>query len=131
MLRNVTIAGNSSTADGQVAGGIFGGGLTLVNTIVADNTAMYTPTCSETRSDGSGNLQWPDGSLCTEAPLIADPLLGALGDAGGDTEVMFPVISSPAVGIATNCPDTDQLGNPARSRTRPGRSSPSRFQVVD
>ena len=44
-MKNCTIANNHSTATGQVAGGIFGGGLTLVNTIVANNTAMYTPTC--------------------------------------------------------------------------------------
>ncbi|MBT8493953.1 MAG: right-handed parallel beta-helix repeat-containing protein, partial [Deltaproteobacteria bacterium] len=111
-LRNVTIAGNASIADGQIAGGIFGSGLTLVNTIVANNTAMYTPTCNQTRSDGSGNLQWPDGSLCTESPLIADPALGTLGDAGGETEVMVPAGGSPAIGIGGDCPETDQLGNP-------------------
>jgi hypothetical protein len=72
---------------------------------------MYTPTCNDERTDGSGNLQWPDGSLCTATPLIADPLLGALGDNGGDTLTMLPGTGSPAKGIATGCPPTDQRGN--------------------
>lgn len=111
MMKNVTIANNHSTAPGQVAGGIFGSGLTLVNTIVANNTAMYTPTCDQKRADGSGNLQWPSGSLCTATPLIADPLLGTLADNGGDTQTMMPGAGGPAQGIATGCPPTDQLGH--------------------
>ncbi len=94
-ILNCTIADNQSTADGQVAGAIFGDGLTLVNTIIADNTAMYKPSCDTMRPDGSGNLQWPDGSLCTTQPLIADPMLGALGDNGGDTETMAPAAGKP------------------------------------
>lgn len=111
-MTNVTIANNRSTADGQVAGGIFGSGLTLVNTIVANNTAMYTPTCDEARADGSGNVQWPDGSLCTASPLVADPMLGVLAANGGDTETMLPAAASPAIGIGTGCPPTDQRGEP-------------------
>jgi parallel beta-helix repeat protein len=115
-IKNCTIARNHSTAAGQVAGGIFGSGLTLVNTIVANNTAMYTPTCSDERSDGTGNLQWPDGSLCTATPVIADPLLAALADNGGPTPTMKPGAGSPAIGIATGCPPTDQTG---RTRGEP------------
>ncbi|MCC7535718.1 MAG: right-handed parallel beta-helix repeat-containing protein [Deltaproteobacteria bacterium] len=111
-ILNCTIANNRSTAEGQVAGGIFGEGLTLVNTIVAGNTAMYNPTCSDTRADGSGNVQWPEGSLCTGSPLVADPMLGELGDHGGDTETMVPSGASPARGVGTGCPTTDQIGNP-------------------
>ena len=72
---------------------------------------MYTPTCDSKRTDGSGNLQWPDGALCTTTPTIADPMLGALGSAGGDAEVMVPAAGSPAKSIATGCPPTDQLGH--------------------
>lgn len=115
VIKNTTIANNHSTADGQIAGGIFGSGLQLVNTIVANNTAMYTPTCDDMRSDGSGNLQWPDGSLCTATPLIADPALGALGDSGGPTETLAPAADSPARGIATDCPPVDQRGTPRGS----------------
>jgi hypothetical protein len=111
-MKNVTIANNRSTAMGQVAGGIFGSGLTLVNTLIANNMAMYTPTCDDERTGGSGNLQWPDGSLCTASPLIADPMLGMLADNGGDTETLAPAAGSPARGIATSCPATDQRGMP-------------------
>jgi hypothetical protein len=111
-MKNVTIANNRSTAMSQVAGGIFGQGLTLVNTLIANNTAMYTPTCDDERADGSGNLQWPSGSLCTSSPVIADPMLGTLSDNGGDTETLVPAATSPARSIATNCPATDQRGTP-------------------
>ena len=111
-ILNCTIANNQATGSGVVAGAIFGSGLTLQNTIIANNTAMYRPSCDITRSDGSGNLQWPDGSLCTAAPLVADPLLGALVDNGGDSETLMPSPGSPAKGIASGCPPTDQLGKP-------------------
>ncbi len=114
-MLNCTIANNHSTAMGQVAGGIFGGGLTLVNTLVANNTAMYTPTCDVKRSDGSGNLQWPDGSLCTAAPLVADPMLAALANNGGPTETMLPAAGGPAPGIGMGCPAMDQRGMPRAS----------------
>src|ERR1043165_8420545 len=103
-MTNVTIANNHSTANGQVAGGIFGGGLTLVNTLIANNTAMYTPVCDKKRTDGSGNLQWPDSALCTTSPTIADPMLGALGDNGGPTETMLPAAGSPAKGLRRGRP---------------------------
>jgi hypothetical protein len=114
-ITNTTIANNHSTADGQIAGGIFGTGLTLVNTIVANNTAMYTPTCSDEHTDGSGNLQWPDGSPCTASPTIADPKLGELGDNGGPTETLAPAADSPARGLGSGCPDVDQRGTPRGS----------------
>jgi hypothetical protein len=112
VMKNVTIANNRSTAAGQVAGGIFGGGLTLVNTLIANNTAQYTPTCDTTHTDGGGNVQWPAGALCTPAPLVADPMLGALTDNGGVTETLAPTAGSPAHAIGTGCPSTDQRGMP-------------------
>lgn len=111
-MRNCTIANNHSTAANQIAGAIFGDGLTLVNTIVAGNTAMYTPSCNVKRTEGSGNLQWPGGALCTSTPLIADPMLGSLADNGGDSQTLRPTAASPVRGIASGCPPTDQLGKP-------------------
>jgi parallel beta-helix repeat protein len=110
-IRNCTIADNHATAPGQVAGAIFGAGLTLVNTVVASNTSMYRPSCDTTRTDGTGNLQWPGGSLCTMSPTIADPMLGTLGNHGGPTETMVPSAGSPARRLGTGCPPTDQLGH--------------------
>jgi hypothetical protein len=123
-LLNCTIANNRSTANGQIAGAIFGDGLTLVNTIVANNTAMYTPGCNVSRADGAGDLQWPDGSLCTAMPLVADPMLGALGDNGGATETMVPGAASPARGIGHGCPPTDQRGNPRADPCTAGAVEP-------
>lgn len=109
---NCTIADNHATAADQICGAIFGAGLTLRNTIVANNTAMWTPQCNETHGSGATNLQWPERSPCTEDPLFADPLLGSLADNGGTTETMLPAAGSPARGLGTGCPPTDQRGEP-------------------
>jgi hypothetical protein len=92
-LRNVTIADNHATGQDQVAGAIFGDGLTLQNTIVAGNTAMWRPGCYPGLADAGGNLQWPDQptSRCSAGVAIADPLLGALGPGGGPTETLAPI----------------------------------------
>jgi len=116
-ILNCTIARNSAPADGQGGGAFFNAGeitgLELKNTIVADNTSgTWAPGCSDALGDGGGNLQWPDGSLCTASPLVADPLLGDLGDNGGESETMLPDAATPASGIGTGCPETDQRGEP-------------------
>jgi hypothetical protein len=123
-MLNCTIANNHSTAAGQIAGGIFGDGLTLVNTVVANNTAMYTPTCDIARPGGSGDLQWPSGSLCTASPTIADPMLGALGSNGGPTETLMPAAGSPALALGSGCPSTDQRGNPRGNPCAAGAVEP-------
>jgi hypothetical protein len=111
-MRNVTITNNHATGDSVISGAIFGAGLTLANTLIAGNTAMYTPTCNATHG-GGGNLQWPDdGALCTDDPLIADPVLGPLEPGAAGLRVMVPEAGSPAAAIGTGCPATDQLGNP-------------------
>jgi hypothetical protein len=97
-----------------VSGAIFGGGLTLKNTVVSGNTAQFRPACDVILSDGGGNLQWPDqaSARCSASPLLADPLLGPLGSGGGPTETMAPAASSPARGRGAGCPPTDQRGQP-------------------
>ncbi|HEX6273097.1 MAG TPA: right-handed parallel beta-helix repeat-containing protein [Polyangiaceae bacterium] len=109
-MLNCTIANNHSTAEGMIAGAIFGAGLTLTNTIVSGNTAMYTPGCNAEHASGGGNLQFPGGAPCTVAPLVADPLLGALDANGGPTQTLVPSAGSPAIGLGTECPPTDQRG---------------------
>jgi hypothetical protein len=112
-MTNCTIANNQATASGQVAGAIFSTGLVLTNTIIANNTAQYDPSCEAPPLAGSaGNVQWPSGSLCTTSPKVADPMLGALGSNGGPTATMLPAAASPAAGLGTvDCPATDQRGN--------------------
>ena len=109
-MLNCTVANNHSTAEGMVAGAIFGEGLVFKNTLIAGNTAMYTPGCNAQHESGGGNLQFPGGALCTESPTVADPVLGMLGDNGGPTESLVPGASSPAIGLGTGCPPTDQRG---------------------
>jgi parallel beta-helix repeat protein len=114
-LLNCTIADNHATAAGQVAGAIFGEGLALRNTVVSDNTAMYSPVCSSGHADGGGNLQWPGATPCVPGIAVADPLLGALAAGGGPTETMAPAATSPARRRGTACPTTDQRGQPRGS----------------
>jgi hypothetical protein len=110
-LLNVTIADNHSTAMGQVAGAIFGTGLTLKNTLISGNSAQYTPGCESKHTSGGGNLQWPDGALCSDKPTVVDPQLGSLSDyPAGSTQVMMPSSESPAQGLGVDCPHFDQLG---------------------
>jgi parallel beta-helix repeat protein len=111
-LLNCTIANNRSTAPDTVAGAIFGAGLSLRNTLVAGNTAMWSPGCDQRHAEAGGNLQWPSGALCTEGSLVTDPLLGALVENGGPTETLVPLASSPARGHARDCPPFDQRGQP-------------------
>jgi len=111
-LLNSTIANNHATGQDVVAGAIFGAGLALQNTLVSGNTAMWSPGCDVTHGDAGGNLQWPDGALCTRALAVADPLLGTLGDHGGLTETMVPAPESPARARGRGCPATDQRGQP-------------------
>ncbi|MBN2716806.1 MAG: right-handed parallel beta-helix repeat-containing protein [Deltaproteobacteria bacterium] len=115
-LTNCTIANNHSIADDQVAGAIFGAGLSLQNTIISGNTAMWVPGCSETHSDAGGNFQWPDSALCTASITVADPQLGKLQNNGGPTETLRPGDQSVVRGTGVDCPATDQIGNP---RTQP------------
>jgi len=111
-MLNCTVANNHSTADGQVAGAIFGAGLTLKNTVISGNTAQYTPGCDTKHASDGGNLQWPSGALCSDAPTVADPELGAIGDNGGPGPTLLPSATSPAVGLGLGCPATDQRGEP-------------------
>jgi parallel beta-helix repeat protein len=115
-MTNCTIANNKVTGMGMVSGAIFGGGLTVANTIIANNTAQYDPSCQDPLAGSAGNLQWPSGSPCTMSPTVADPMLGALGSNGGPTATMLPASGSPAAGLGTtDCPATDQRGNPRGS----------------
>jgi hypothetical protein len=85
-----TIAKKESSAKDQVAGAIFGAGLSLKNTLLANNSAMWTPGCDspggngrvaegcdKSHTDEGGNLQSPSGALCAASITVADPQLGS------------------------------------------------------
>jgi hypothetical protein len=118
---NCTFAANKA----DYAPAIFkgeSGSVTLKNTIFSGNLTdnEYSATsCHETFTDGGGNIQWPatknngnDDNPCTAGILFADPKLGELGDHGGPTPTLPLGAGSPAIGYATDCPETDQSGAP-------------------
>jgi hypothetical protein len=107
LLLNCTVVGNTITPGGY-APGFFGGSpeLKLANCII-DGGCKNKPIGS-----AGPNLQYPKTPACTDAPLVADPLLGVLQDNGGPTTTMLPAAGSPAIGAGTGCPATDQRGQP-------------------
>jgi hypothetical protein len=95
-------------------GGVFNtnGTVTLVNTIIANSPSGSN--CFGVVNDGGGNIS-SDGS-CNFSALGSlnntDPVLGPLGDYGGQTPTMPLLAGSPAIdrAISALCPRTDQRG---------------------
>ena len=103
-VSNSTVSGNS--APGGDGGGIvtFGGTVTLLNTIVAGNTAVTSPDISGSVT-GTNNLIGNSSGLSglSSAPasrnILDQPaLLSALGEFGGSTPTIALMHGSPAVG---------------------------------
>jgi len=123
-LTNCTLAGNlanggSSFSDFYGAA-IFGGDLTINNSIIAGNTTMNSMgrmSCAHTES-GSHDLQWPRNKVvggsadseCVTGITFADPLVGPLADNGGPTLTVAPAASPSVIQIGTGCPAIDQTG---------------------
>jgi hypothetical protein len=123
-LTSCTLAGNQanggSSYSNYYGAAIFGGGLTLNNSILADNTTMNSMgrmTCAATES-GAHDLQWPANKVVGGSPdspcimgiSFADPMLGPLADNGGPTQTMAPSAPASVVQIGSACPATDQTG---------------------
>lgn len=100
-ITNSTIASNSGA-------GLSRSGITLRNTIVANNTTN----CADPVTDGGNNLQFPGSSCGTFTS--ANPLLSSLANNGGPTQTMALSAGSPAInaGNSALCPATDQRGSP-------------------
>jgi Ca2+-binding RTX toxin-like protein len=105
-IRNSTISGNSGAGPTYGGGGLFidgGSSRTMVNTIVADNTAPVAPDINSfqgTTLDASFSLiEDPSGAEITGGPNIfgADPKLGPLADNGGPTPTQALLVGSPAI----------------------------------
>jgi CSLREA domain-containing protein len=149
VLRNSTISGNTAHFGGGInndtgslsivnctitenMGGNTGGGIgagsgpvELQNTILAKNTANYSPDCGFSRRVTSlGNNLIGDNTRCDIVPgpndvipepgNIIDPRLGDFVDDGIPGRGHYPLLTgSPAIDAANNevCPDKDQLGN--------------------
>lgn len=131
-LHHVTIARNSNEGATSFASAINGGaGLTLTNSLVADNEKVFiyeNTSCNVTHS-GAGNIQWPDVNANGSAELpcatvsFVDPVIGALEDNGGPTPTILP--SSPLViRSVAGCPATDQRGLSRSEPCTPGATEP-------
>lgn len=125
-MKNTTISGNE-IIDGN--GGEEGSGAAIegefetyevVNSMIADNTGTEVSEvgqCTTTLGSLGHNLESeePAGELrCFEEPtdIVADPLLVALADNGGETDTVALSAGSPAIdaGDAALCLPTDQRG---------------------
>ena len=129
-LTDSTVSGNTASDGGGVYSYSFFGTplLLLVNTIVAGNSAgSYAPDMDADVDVGSVNNLIGDGtglSFISSGDAIQnkvgtstnpiDPLLGPLGDYGGNTQTMPLLVGSPAfaAGVAIAGITTDQRGLP-------------------
>ena len=108
-VTNSTLSGNTSSP-GNGGGGIANfSDLVLRNTLIANSNGDADCSNSGTIAENSNNLI-EDGSC--SAALSGDPLLGVLGDYGGDTQTLPLLPGSPALdaGDAGACLTTDQRG---------------------
>jgi hypothetical protein len=114
-LLNVTVADNAGNG---MAGGDTG--VTLQNTLVADNTKGSLEgevSCDHGHAGAGANMEYPgdSSSPCTPSVIVADPELGPLQAGGGVTQTMTPAAGSPAIGKGSGCPSTDQTGQPRQT----------------
>jgi len=134
-LYSATVAGNSASTGGGIRAG---GTVTLVDTLLAANTASSTgPDCAGTLSSSGYNLVG-DGTGCTgltdgangdkvgtaSAPI--DPLLGPLAGNGGPTRTRAILPGSPAIAAGSySCADDGghALATDQRGVARPDPSS--------
>lgn len=122
-LQNLTFVGNQASGGSGYFGAAIAGNtaLSINNTLFDANTTRdcYTPmACSTGASAGTHNLQWPAthqicamaDRACTPGTKFSNPELGPLENNGGPTQTTAPLSGSPALGIGSNCPASDQRG---------------------
>ena len=105
-----TISGNSAT-DGDAGGLGNGSGFTLLNTIVAGNTALSNPDIFGTiNSDGNnliGDTTGTGGFVASDLQNVS-PLLGTLGNYGGPTQTIPLLPGSPAINAGQDLFQSEQ-----------------------
>jgi hypothetical protein len=119
---NATIARNAALGDAGEGGGIYFSSIgsaapgppTLLNTIVAQNSASTGSDCNTALDSAGHNLERHASCGFTAAgdQQETNPLLEALADNGGPTRTMALRPGSPAKNHGSNlgCPATDQRG---------------------
>jgi len=129
-LNQCTLSGNAATNLNQGGGGgicINAGTVMITNSIVAGNTSglgadIYNfSTKTNVTYAGSNIVNHLSGYYIGPAPITNAPLLAPLGNYGGSTQTMPPLIGSPALDAVTNSVTnlfaTDQRGYPRLSGT--------------
>jgi len=132
-LSHVTIARNSQEGATSFASALAGGdGLTISNSLIADNSKVFiweNTSCNATHS-GSGNVQWPEFNAGGQAELacatvsFVDPLIGPLQGNGGTTRTIVPAEPSIIGSVNSGCAATDQRGQPRTAPCTPGAVEP-------
>lgn len=132
-LSHVTIARNSQEGATSFASALAGGnGLTIRNSLIADNSKVFiweNTSCNATHS-GNGNVQWPETNAGGQAELacatvtFVDPLLGPLQGNGGTTRTILPALPAVIGSVSTNCASADQRGQPRSAPCTPGAVEP-------
>ena len=118
-LNNVTVVGNRATWGGGIlaeAASTF----EIGNSIVAGNTAPVRPDCSGSFDSWGHNLVGiatecagfgGPGDLLGTAGVPLDPMLGALGPAGGETDTHEPLAGSPVIDAGSADPPSGTFGS--------------------
>ncbi len=104
-VKNSTFSGNSAT--GTLGGGIH----ILLGTATILNTVLWGNTGGEIIGVATVSDSVVQGGATGSNIIVADPLLGPLGDYGSSTQTIPLLPGSAAIrGTNTNCPATDQRG---------------------
>jgi hypothetical protein len=111
VLTHVTVVSNTSAATAGLEAPA-GASVTLRNSMVAYNAGGN---CTGTIVAEGANIQFPDATC--GAASVTDPLLGPVGDYGGQTLTAPLLPASPALNsaLAQFCPPSDQRGRPRPS----------------
>jgi len=128
-LSHLTVARNSTEGATSFASAIaFGSGLSLTNSVIADNLKVFTwedVSCNVTHS-GAGGFQWPQRNAGNEletpcaSVTFLDPALGRLRNEGGPTSTILPSAAAVRRSVSVGCPATDQRGRPRPVPCTPG-----------
>ncbi len=111
-LDGVTVSGNSSSAGESMVVYDFAD-MVFTNTLISGNCLSIS---DGVFSSSGGNLESP-GNTCGlngtgDDVNVVNPMLAPLGNYGGPTPTLFPLLGSPAIGSALNseCLGVDQRG---------------------
>jgi predicted outer membrane repeat protein len=112
-LTNVTLRGNKAKLVGGAVANVFGGSLTLTNTLLDKNKKI---TCAGGIVSGGGNVEDTDtcGFGAGDLSGIKKLQVAGLKQNGGATRTHALKAGSPAIDVAVDgvCPGTDQRGAP-------------------